>query len=134
MVRKIIFAVVLLGLIGVGTGIYLWNKPHDKVEDRKGIIVSAKDLSAQYGADEHRADSLYLNKAIEVTGTVGETEQNQDGGVMMILETGDPMAGIQCAMREKGVKAEKGKTVTIKGFCSGSGITGVSLTDCIIKQ
>jgi hypothetical protein len=37
-------------------------------------------------------------------------------------------------MREKGVKVTTGQTVTIKGFCSGSGITGVSLTDCILTQ
>jgi hypothetical protein len=35
-------------------------------------------------------------------------------------------------MREKGVTIETGQSITVKGFCSGSGITGVSLTDCIL--
>lgn len=132
--KKIIFAVVLLALIGVGTGIYLFYKKPETVDDKKGIEVAAMALSKEFAADESAANAKYLNKVIEVTGTVAETENNQDGGLMVILDTGDPMAGVQCAMRDKGVTATKGQQVTIKGFCSGSGITGISLTDCIIKQ
>lgn len=132
--KKIVVAVALLALIGVGTGIYLFYKKPETVDDKKGIEVAAMALSKEYAADESAANAKYLNKVIEVTGTVSETEENQDGGMMVILDTGDPMAGVQCAMREKGVTANKGQTVSIKGFCSGSGITGISLTDCIIKH
>ena len=134
MIRKIVLAVFFLALIGVGTGIYLFYKKPETVDNKEGLVVTAAVLSEKYSANEKSADSLYLNKVIEVSGTVSETEQNQDGGTMVILQTNDPMTGIQCAMREKGVTATKGQTVTIKGFCSGNGITGVSLTDCILKQ
>ncbi len=133
MVKKIVIGIILLVLIGIGTGVYLWNKPHKKVEDVKGIVVTADVLSKEYNADEITANTKYLNKAIEVSGAVSEIEKNQDGGLMVILQTGDPMAGIQCAMRDKGVNVAKGQSVNIKGFCSGNGITGVSLTDCVIK-
>ncbi len=63
------FGLLLLGLIGVGTGIYLWNKPHEKVEDAKGIVVTAAALSKEYNTDEKKADTKYLNKAIEVSGS-----------------------------------------------------------------
>lgn len=133
MLKKIMIAVVLLILIGVGTGFYMWNKPHKKVEDTKGISITAAALSKEYNADEKASDAKYLNKAIEVTGTVGEIDKNQDGGTMAILQTEDPAAGIQCTMRDKSVVITKGQVVTIKGFCSGNGITGVSLTDCVLK-
>jgi len=132
--KKIIFAIVLLALIGVGTGIYLFYKKPETVDDKKGIEVASMALAKEYAANEQAANIKYLNKVIEVTGKVSETETNQDGGLMVILDTGDPMAGVQCAMREKGVTVAKGQQVTIKGFCSGNGITGISLTDCIIKQ
>ena len=134
MMKKIIAAIVLLALIGVGTGIYFFYKKPETVDDKKGVEVTAAALAKEFSADEQAANAKYLDKVIEVTGAVTETEQNQDGGLMVILDTGDPMAGVQCAMREKGVQVAKGAQVTIKGFCSGSGITGVSLTDCIIKQ
>ena len=98
-----------------------------------GININAPELAKQYQANEKAADTKYLNKVMEVSGTVSETDKNQDGGTMIVLETGDPIAVIQCGMREKAITAAKGQKVVIKGFCSGNGITGVTLTDCIIK-
>jgi len=132
--KKIIMIALSLGLIGVGTGIYLFNKKPETVDDKKGINIAAADLAKAYSANERAADSLYLNQVIEVSGTVGSTETNQDGGLMVILTTGDPDADIQCTLRDKGVQVAKGQQVTLKGFCSGSGITGVSLTDCIVTH
>lgn len=136
MSKKLWIVVIVLALLGgggYGAWWYVWNKPHAKVEDAKGITVTAQALAKEYTADEKTADTKYLNKAIEVSGTVSETEKNQDGGLMVVLQTDDPTAGVQCTMRDKNATANKGQTVTIKGFCSGNGITGVSLTDCIIK-
>ncbi len=132
--KKLIMIVLALGLIGVGTGIYLFNKKPETVDDKKGINIAAADLAKAYSTNERAADSLYLNQVIEVSGTVGSTETNQDGGLMVILTTGDPDADIQCTLRDKGVQVAKGAQVTLKGFCSGSGITGVSLTDCIVTK
>jgi hypothetical protein len=108
----------------------LWNKPHIKAEDVKGIKIDAFGLAKEYNVNEKAADAKYLNKVIEVSGTVTEVDSNQDGGIMVILQTADPTAGVQCSMRDKGLNISKGP-VTIKGFCSGNGITGVSLTGCI---
>ncbi len=132
--KKLIMIVLSLGLIGVGTGIYLFNKKPETVDDKKGINIAAADLAKAYSTNERAADSRYLNQVIEVSGTVGSTETNQDGGLMVILTTGAPDADIQCTLRDKGVQVAKGAQVTLKGFCSGSGITGVSLTDCIVTK
>ncbi len=133
MVRKILIIIFVLLLIGVGTGIYLWNKPHKKVENAKSITITAATLAKEYSANEKEADAKYLNKAIDVSGTISEIDKNQDGGIMIVLQTDDPTAGIQCALRDKGANPVKGQNIEIKGFCSGNGITGVSLTDCVIK-
>ena len=61
-------------------------------------------------------------------------DKNQDGGIMIVLQAGDPPAGVQCALRDKGANPVIGQNIEIKGFCSGNGITGVSLTDCVIKK
>ena len=138
MVKKIIFIVLVLAAIGGAIGIYMWNKPHAKVEDAKGIQISATQLFNEYSLNEQSANDKFLSKdhdkAIEVTGVVAETEKNMDGGLMVILETSDPTAGVQCALRDQNVSVAKGSQLNIKGYCSGSGITGVSLTDCIIVK
>ena len=131
---RYIFVVILIVFsTAMIIGYRVWNKPHSKVEDVESIKVTADGLSKAFAADESKANQQYLNKAIEVTGSVSEVIENQDGGTMLVLQTEDPMMGIQCTMREGKGPAEIGKSVTIKGFCSGSGITGVSLTDCILK-
>ena len=133
MVKKILVTILILILIGVATGVYLWNKPHKKVENAKGISILATELSKEYTANEKAADSKFLNKAIEVSGTISEVDKNQDGGLMIVLRTDDSTAGIQCALRDKGIFVNKNQKIVLKGFCSGNGITGVLLTDCIIK-
>lgn len=130
--KTLLYVALLLVIAGAAVGYYMWNKPHAKVEDAKGITISAAVLAKEYAAGEPEANTKYLNKPIEVSGTVAELEKNQDGGLMIVLQTEDPSAGVQCAMREKNATAEKGHPITLKGFCSGNGITGVSLTDCII--
>ncbi|PQJ13074.1 hypothetical protein CJD36_004840 [Flavipsychrobacter stenotrophus] len=134
LIIRVLIAIVVVGAIGAGVGYKMWTKPHPKAEDQKGIAITTVALAKEYGADEKAADAKYLNKVIEVSGTVGETEKNQDGGLMVILQTEDPTAGVQCTMREKTATVNKGQNLTIKGFCSGNGITGVSLTDCVINK
>jgi len=129
----LILAVVVI-LIGVGTGIYLWTLPAKKVENSVSIGIDAGALAKEYAANEKAADAKYLNKAIKVTGVVKEIEQNSDGGIMVVLDTGDPMADVQCALRDKGASPAIGQSIVIKGFCSGNSITGVSLTACVISS
>ena len=53
-------AILLLVLIGICTGIYLWNKPTKKVEDTNGIIFTAVALSKEYTTNEKNADAKYI--------------------------------------------------------------------------
>jgi len=131
--KRIIVILSIILLLGIATAVYLWNLPHKKVENVVGIRATAVGLAKEYAANEQQANTKYLNKAITVSGVISEVDKNQDGGTMVILDSGDPMAGVQCSMRDKGAAMTKGQTITIKGFCSGNGITGVSLTDCVIK-
>lgn len=134
MFKKILLALLVLAVIGVGTAIYLWNKPLEKAEDLQGLKISATELAEAYAKDEHIADSLYLDRALEVSGKVIGSEKNLDGGLMVILESGDPTADVQCSMRDTGVVVSNGELVNVVGFCSGNNITGVSLTRCILKK
>ena len=134
--RKVRYILVIILIVVSVAGIAAYRvlyAPPKTVEEMKSLSISATDLAKPYAADETKANEKYLNKAIEVTGTITGTEQNQDGGLMVLLATDDPMVAVQCAMREKNVKVENGRNVTITGICSGSGLFGVTLTGCIIK-
>ena len=46
---KIILIVLLVGaLTGAGVGIYMWNKPHEQIEDVQGMEVSVSDLAGEF--------------------------------------------------------------------------------------
>ena len=122
-----------MAVMGGYAGYYLWNKPHKKVENMEAINITTETLSREYNENEKVADAMYLNKAIEISGTVNQIDKNLDGGTMIIFESTDSLSSIQCSMREKSIAVSKGQKVVIRGLCSGSGITGISLTDCVLK-
>lgn len=129
MLKKLLLAFVVCGAIGAATGYYLWNKKTVSNEEKNASIrIEATALSGEFAADEQKSNEKYLNKVIEVTGSITETEVGQDGSLLLVLGATD--AGVQCAMGEKGTEVKQGQTVTVKGTCTGSGLMGVSLSDC----
>ncbi len=130
MLKKILIAIFLIILAGVAVGTFMWFKPHPKPNN--GIQVTSENLTREYNADEKTANIKYLNKPLEVSGIISTVTSNQDGNIVITLESGDPMAETQCTLADKNSKAVKGQNVTIVGFCKGNNM-GVVLTDCFIK-
>ncbi len=123
---------IVLAVIAIG-GIVGWtyiNKPTEKVEDVKAMTTTAEDLNNSFTTNEADANKKYLKKAIEVSGTVAEISKNQDGKTVLLLQSDDPMGGIQCTLRDN-EKVDTGKQVTVKGFCTGYTMV-VLLSDCIL--
>ncbi|WP_118972139.1 OB-fold protein [Taibaiella koreensis] len=129
--KKILIVLLILVAAGVGAGLYLWNKPHEKAEDRQAMAVTAGVLSEAFAGNEQKANAAYLNQVLAVSGTVSEVSRNQDGNTVIVLAGSDPLSGVQCTMREDGVKASVGDKMTIKGFCNGYTLV-VLLSDCIV--
>ena len=134
MLKKILIAILAIALVGGGIVYYKLNQKAPTAATQKvDVTISAEQLAKEYAADEKTANTKYLDKNIEVTGNVTETEKNQDGFTMVTLETGDPVNTIQCTLMDKTAAADKGKPVTIKGLCSGYNM-GVALRECVIKK
>jgi len=142
MIKKLLIVIVLCSIIGAAIGVYIWNKPSKRVEEEKGISVTAISVSKLFTDDKTKAATLYLNKALEISGEVTDININQDGNKMVLLKTGDSTKEIRCTMREKDATIAKGQSVTIKGYCSGylesdipeSLPSSIVLTDCVLKK
>lgn len=130
--RIVIIVILFLILAGAGVGVYLWNMPHTKVENVSGLSISVADLSQSFAQDETAANTRFLNKAITVSGHVSEVLHNLDGGLMVVLTADSAANVIECAFREKNIQVSKGADITVKGFCAGKTITGISLTSCVV--
>jgi hypothetical protein len=112
----LIFVLVLIAA-GVAVLFYL-NKPNRTVANEKGIEITAAQLVKDYQANEAEANAKYLDKALQVTGTISEVSKNQEGKVTVMLSSEDPMSGVFCTLKDD-ANLTIGFTVTIKGFCSG---------------
>jgi hypothetical protein len=108
------------------------NKTHQKVENSRSTAISAVELGAAYQQNERWANAHYLNHALEVSGNIAGVERNQNGENMVLLESISPDIPVQCTMRQAEKPLPVGSRVKLKGLCTGSNLSGVTLTDCIV--
>ncbi|HKG69516.1 MAG TPA: hypothetical protein VKA92_11655 [Segetibacter sp.] len=128
--------IIILIIFIVGSfivGYIIWNKPQRKVENEKGIEVTSAQLVKDYQANEAEANKKYLDKAIQVRGTVSDIKTNQEGNSTIMLASDDVFAGVLCTLKEKPVNVTSGATITIKGICSGM-LSDVRLREAIIVK
>ena len=122
--RMLLIAFPVIILLAFGFAYYEYNKPKPDITELKAAPVTAVNLFQDYSANESKANRLYLNKAVQVTGKVLDVKQGQDKHLQIILDAGDPMFGVACTM-DKTAKDSKrtavrpGDQVTVKGICSG---------------
>ncbi len=113
-----------IGLLGVVlsaslTVYFVYAREHRDVAKEKGIQVSAQQLFEAFVADEAKANALYLDKAIEITGEVVATTTNQDGNIVVDFKTNDPFFVINCTFKTDPGALKAGDNITFKGICTG---------------
>lgn len=120
-------AMVVL-VTGSIVGYKMYTKPHRDVEHIKAIPVTAEKLVTEYETNEVLANSTYLDKVLEVAGTITEIAKNQKGESVIALD-GTGIGTVRCTM-EGGVRHDikPGVPVIIKGICTGY------LTDVIMVR
>ena len=128
--KRLVVGLFIFLIIAVALVMYVFFKPHRSVDSENAITVNADSLLSAYTKDENLANTLYLDKALTVSGEIAEINQNQTGQTVIILKTGDPISGVVCTIKDKPAQPlETGQKVTVKGFCSGY-MTDVVIRDC----
>jgi hypothetical protein len=133
--KKFLFSFGLIGLIGVGVGLYIYNKPHKDIKKSKpDFKIEASQLLAEFEENETEANTKYLDKLIEVEGTVREVSLDDEGNVSVILESENPLSGIICQLDDLATHEKEsfdpGEKVTFKGLCTGM-LMDVVLVRCV---
>lgn len=111
----------LIGLIlSAGLTVYfVYAREHRDVSSEKGIQVTAQQLFEAFAADETKANALYLDKAIQITGEVVNVSTNQDGNIVVDFKTNDPFFVINCTFKTDPGALKAGDNITFKGICTG---------------
>lgn len=117
--KKILAFLALIILAVAAYGVYTWYKPARTVEGEKAIKITATDLFDDWVKSPSAAKINYLDKALEVTGTVADFKTNQEGQQVVYFVTNDPLYGVTCSFVQDPGAISKGSTVTVKAFCTG---------------
>lgn len=123
----LLFALVLL-LGSCYVWFFIWNKPRQNIKNAEAVKVEAAALFQAYSTNEQAANAMYIDKVVEVTGTVASVSKNNEGKTVLMLKTDDPMFGVNCTMEEE-IKTKEGDLLTLKGICTGY-LTDVVLIRC----
>jgi len=134
-----ILLILVIGLLaGGGIALYMFNKPHKNIEETKAdVSLPAQELVQHFIDNEDEANILYLNKVIEVSGTLVSIDYNSSGkGMITLVQQED---GLSAAFDSAYVvghldffkELAPGVEVKVKGRCDGyMMLNGVSLNKC----
>jgi hypothetical protein len=133
-----ILGLVLLAVCvaGGGVGYFMYHKPHaDLGKAKPDFQLTAEALFANFESDEAVSNSLYLDKVIEVSGTLRELRSNPETGTVLLLKGETEMFGVNCALDpEQALLAENlnpGQEVRLRGLCTGM-LMDVNLSRCVL--
>ena len=129
--KKYLLIIASLALIGGVVGYRMYNKPHVETSGSTAdVVITPAELLAAYTSDEMKADSMYLDKILEVEGVIVSINEVENGGSIS-LDTGDAMSSIICEFENKAdvANVKVGDNVKVKGFCTGK-LMDIVLSRC----
>lgn len=131
--KRVIIVVLIIAAVAAVVGYSYYNKPHrDAGKEAAAYTIDAIDLFNAFIADESGANEKYVNLVIEVSGTVIDSKNTEDGTATLMLEAGDPIFGVKCKMTHPLESNDmRGEQVKVKGICSGFNMD-VELMRCVI--
>ena len=107
------------------------------VEEKiESIKVTARDLFAEYEANEIAADEKYKKKVLEVSGTIEDIGKDILDSMYVSLKTAAIFGSVQCMLEDseqsKASTLQKGASIVVEGRNDGK-LGNVILRDCVIR-
>jgi hypothetical protein len=134
--KKLLWGLLILLLILAAVGFYMFNMSGDSVAKKDADhSLTAAALYAEYAKNEKLSNTKYIGKTIELTGTISEISEDQQGAtVLMFTEPGE-FEGVMCTLdKDQNTRDLKiGSQVKIKGQCTGKlDMTGVVINKGVL--
>ena len=133
-VKIALFIVFFIALSGILAALYLFNLKHtDMSKAKPDFVITASALQKAFEDDETAASTRYINKIIEVTGTIGSTKPAGNNVLNISLVTGNGLSSVICtfpAIADPS-KFRTGDEIVLRGECSGF-LLDVLLNNCAV--
>ena len=126
--------VATLGLAGICVGLYLFNlQAIDLQKAKPDFAMTSIDLQKAFEDNEAVSITKYVNKIIEVTGTIESVKAGEGNITNVALKTGSELSSVICTLSPQSDPAPlvSGNEVTIRGECSGF-LMDVLMNNCVV--
>ena len=109
-VKIALFVVLFIAVAGILAALIMYNKKHpDTAKAKPDFVVTATALQKEFEDNEKDASARYINKILEVTGTIASVTPDDSIHINISLKTGNE--------------------ITLRGECSGY-LMDVQLKNC----
>ena len=135
-VKIALFVVFFMALAGILFGLYMFNlKAKDLQKVKPDFVITAGELQKAFEANETTANTTYLDKVIEVSGTINDLKSGEGNTFNVSLKTESPMSSVICTFQSMtGLQNLKsGDQITIRGQCSGF-LMDILLNNCVVVK
>jgi hypothetical protein len=131
-VKIALFVVLIIAISGTLYSLYLFNLKHpDTAKAKPDFVITSTVLQKEFEDNEKAASVRYINKILEVSGTIISITPADSSHFNISLKTGSDLSSVICTfpaiMDESKFKA--GEEITLRGECSGF-LMDVLLNNC----
>lgn len=117
--KKVLLTLIVLGVISAA-GVYYYvkvvcNRPLD-IASKSAVSVTSDEFLNSCKTNKAHWDSTYLEKAVEVSGTIKEVTSD----TTIALVGTDSTAVINCLLQNPAQGLKVGNKTVVKGICFGS--------------
>ena len=118
------FLVALAIILAIGWFAFL-NVPKASSQGKTADFqLSSAELFQAFEQDEAAANTKYIGKIIELSGTIEDISEDEQGAAVVLLSAGeDALGGVLCTMelseKEKTLAKQPGESIRLKGVCTG---------------
>ena len=121
--KIVLFVIVIGACVGAFVAYKMWNKPFDDVTEMEGMKVNADVLYKAFETNEQTANTTYVGKVVEVSGTVGDIETSDTIARVMLTFPDAMMGAVRVTLDTRHLAdaraVKTGDQATFKGFCNG---------------
>jgi hypothetical protein len=121
-VKIALFVVLFIAISGILAALYLFNLKHTNLAKSKpDFFITASVLQKDFADNDVTASARYINKILEVEGTIVSITHSDSTNTNISLKTGCDASSVICTFPAiKGFsKFKAGEEITLRGQCSG---------------
>jgi len=135
-VKIALFFVAFIAVSAILAALYMYNLKHtDMSKASPDYIISATLLQKAFEDNETTASTKYINKILEVTGTISSVKPADNNVLNITLVTGSDFSSVICTFPAiadpSGFK--EGDEITVRGECSGY-LMDVLMNNCAVIE